>query len=174
MCCPNNCNQRMCVPPIAVSPACEAVVAQLTPNASYIPQCLSSGDYRPLQCSGDTGERLCWCANTRTGIPYTSTFNDHFPDCERTCSAIYYSNVCVYIHIQPTFSPRIVIHRYTDVYWHFTHRCILVFYPFLIYVHDIGCIYGGSMYAPGQSYTAEDGCNTWYASAHVYVYMKQI
>lgn len=83
MCCPNNCNKRICVEPIAASPACEAVVNLLSPNVSYVPECLHSGDYRPLQCSGATGAQLCWCVNVLTGVPYTSTYNDRYPECER-------------------------------------------------------------------------------------------
>ena len=153
MCCPNTCNQRMCVEPVPVSPACRVVVAQLSPNASYVPECLSSGDYRPLQCSGDTGERLCWCANVRTGVPYTSTYNDRFPDCKRKCSQFIHSSIYA-----ATFSPK-------NLPW--------------TPLSCVGCTYGGSTYSPGESYTAEDGCNTWYASRSiipmcVYMYMHTL
>ena len=92
MCCSNNCNQRMCVDPRPISPACVAIVERLSANVSYVPQCLPSGDYRPLQCIREEGEdQLCWCVNTLTGIPYTTTHNDHYPDCARKCSVHTYT-----------------------------------------------------------------------------------
>ena len=83
LCCPNNCNQRMCVEPVTASPACKAIVERLSANVSYVPQCLLSGHYRPLQCRRVDEEQVCWCVNVLSGLPYTSTYNDRYPDCER-------------------------------------------------------------------------------------------
>ena len=82
LCCPNNCNQRICVRPVAASPACSAIVQALSANVRYIPQCLASGDYRPLQCSGEDDQQICWCVNVLSGIPFTTTHSSFYPDCD--------------------------------------------------------------------------------------------
>ena len=86
MCCPNNCFQHMCVEPIVATPICTKVVERLGSNASYIPQCTTAGDYQALQCVTAESTRLCWCVNAATGIPFTDTFNDRFPDCNSESS----------------------------------------------------------------------------------------
>jgi hypothetical protein len=109
MCCLNNCNQFMCVEPTVASPACRAIAGRLSPNVSYVPECLESGNFRPRQCTGEGEQRMCWCVNIIHGTPFTPTSNDVDLDCTR-------------------------------------------------------CRYDGSDYVPGETYPAEDGCNTWWVN----------
>lgn len=88
-CCLNNCNQRVCVMPVVELPVCTSVVNRLSSNASYVPQCLDSGYFRPMQClTIESGDELCWCVNSITGVPFTDTSNDGFPDCNSECVSV--------------------------------------------------------------------------------------
>ena len=74
MCCLNNCNQRFCTEPRPVdSPPCRAIVDRLSANISYIPQCDNDGYYQPIQCSGEGENRMCWCVNVFSGVPFSRT-----------------------------------------------------------------------------------------------------
>lgn len=66
---------KVCTTPERTSTPCLSLLTTdtnvLELVGQYTPQCLDDGTFAPVQCHGSTG--YCWCVNTLTGVPISSS-----------------------------------------------------------------------------------------------------
>lgn len=161
MCCLNNCNQRFCTEPRPVdSPPCRAIVDRLSANISYIPQCDTDGYYQPIQCSGEGENRMCWCVNVFSGVPFSRTTSDRD---SLDCHSMFVNSPTVSASLSASalsvsFS---LLFRNPIFPWLFVQLSSI--HAILYYTE---C--ENSSYAPGERYDAEDGCNTWWVCSKLH------